>query len=145
MAYCSEDHEEVFHKHGVVKPNSIHSLAGIVDIYKLAQAGYVEDTLECARNGESIQLGLSGACQGGHIDLARLLNATGECDLDWGMVAACIGGHEEIVSMMIKLGACDWDWALETACFKGHQKLISLMIQKGATKCNECHKPICKH
>ena len=55
--------------------------------------------------------------------------------MDWnrGLCRACEGGNMEIVKLMIEKGANAWDRGLIWACDRGHMEIVKLMIEKGAT------------
>src|ERR1700690_1304101 len=52
---------------------------------------------------------------------------------DWnlGLRGACEGGHLDLVMMMISRGANDWNFGLEYACRGGNIALVELMISRG--------------
>jgi hypothetical protein len=58
---------------------------------------------------------------------------------DWnmGLYGACRGGHMEIVNLMIKKGANKWNWGFRWACQCGHLEIVKLLIDKGADEWNE--------
>ena len=60
-------------------------------------------------------------------DVNKILN------LNVGLSGACRGGHQDLVQMMINLGARDWNKGLSAACRGGHQDLGQWMIDLGAT------------
>ena len=76
--------------------------------------------------------GLSGACCGGHRDLAELMISKGASDWDWGLYSACYGGHHDLVERMIQKGANHWNYGLQGACRGGNRDLAERMISKGA-------------
>ena len=49
-----------------------------------------------------------------------------------GLIGACHGGHIDICNWMIKLGANHWDCGLHFACLN-KMKMVKFMIEKGAT------------
>jgi hypothetical protein len=145
----SDDSEELFWRYDVVKFNPGISLAGITRIRKLAEAGCSDDVLENLRNGEDADMGLWGACSGGHGELASLIIEKYECELNWGLWGACIGGHKELALLMIGRiessgGTPDFNQGLTEACSTDQKELVRLMIEKGATDC-WCGKSLEKH
>jgi len=91
-------------------------------------------------------IGLRGACRGGHLDLAKLMIEKGASDcFNLALEDACLGGHREIVDFLIEKGARNWNWGIILACQSKHQDLVKLMIEKGATKCGYCFKTIKEH
>ena len=49
-----------------------------------------------------------------------------------GLYGACEGGHDAVAKMMIELGANNYNWGLELACEKGHVEVVKMMIELGA-------------
>jgi hypothetical protein len=130
--FCGSDSEETFCIYGVVEPENVartFSLVGIVGIYELAKAGCVEDVLESILNGGDIDMGLTGACNGGQKELALLMIERGAVRFDGGLAEACFGGHKELAELMIERGAIDFNWGLVEACRNNHKELALLMIQ----------------
>jgi len=118
------------------------------------------------------EYGLSGACQGGHKKLIKLMLKRGARNWTYALEGACRGGirefvdlcikhgagdfngglfwasmygHIEIVKLMIDKGADNWNRGLENACQNGHKEIVKLMIKKGANCCNHCSKPMTAH
>ena len=93
-------------------------------------------------------IGLYGACIGGHIDIIKALIEKGATDWNSGLFHACFGGHIDIVKFLIEKGAYDWNWGLYHACRNGHIDIVKLMIEKGAIKCGygmRCKKSMEEH
>lgn len=114
------------------------------------------------RGAHDTNYGLEGACEGGHIDIIKLMITQSPSDTyrvkskimwDWGLRGACKGGHMEIVKLMInpfstdellnlihcissKKGATDWDYGLQGACEGGHIEIAKFMIELGAKNWN---------
>ena len=67
--------------------------------------------------------------------------------MDWddGLSGACQGGHRDLAEFMIEKGANNWNWGLDAACYGGHRDFAEWMIEKGATQCNYCSKSIEQH
>ena len=82
---------------------------------------------------------LEGACYGGHRGIAEWMIEKGARDWDWGLKYACRGGHRDLAELMIENGATNWDWGLEGACHGGHRDLAEWMIEKGATNIDLFH------
>ena len=94
--------------------------------------------------------GLNGACEGGYIDIVKLIIDKGSYMLqkkDWnnGLYYACYGGSEglahtmNIINLLIEKGADDWNSGLDGAC-KGSRdniNIVKLMIDKGASNISE--------
>ena len=85
---------------------------------------------------EYFNLGLYGACEGGHLELAKLMIEKGANDFNSGLYGACEKGHFELVNLMLEKGANDFNWGLRGACEKGHFALANLMLEKGADDFN---------
>ena len=84
--------------------------------------------------------GLDGACEGGHIDIIRVMIEKGADHWDWALFGASKGGHIDIVKFVIEKGTCNWDWGLEGACIGGYMNIVKLMIEKG---CNDWNGGLC--
>ena len=91
--------------------------------------------------------GVYGACQGGNIDLAKLMIEKDKCycRLGLGLRYACESGNIDIVKLMIEKGADDWFCGLENACKGGHIEICKFLIEKGATECWYCHGSMEEH
>lgn len=78
---------------------------------------------------------LKGACEHGHLDIAKLLIQHGAHDLNGALSHTCSGkdSHFELANLLIDNGAKDWNRCLLHACANGHFELANLMISKGAT------------
>ena len=87
---------------------------------------------------------LYGACYGGSLELTRLMIDHGANNWNYGLYGACRGGNLELAQLMIDNGATDWNWGLRGACHSGSLELARLMIDHGATQCS-CGKPISEH
>lgn len=100
--------------------------------------------------------GLNGACEGGHLELVKIILSKNNRACTWwdySLYKACIGGNIHIVKLMINPeitgdnGARDWNWGLYGACKFNHQNVAELMINpslmvgisKGADRCDYCH------
>ena len=109
--------------------------------YNIALLGHGELCLTLKRKN----LGLGGACEGGHLALVELMISRGANDWNWGLGCACEGGHLVIAELMISRGANNWNWGLEGACKSGHFALAKMMIIHGATTCGVCDKTTTNH
>jgi len=59
------------------------------------------------------------------------LNSNELCNLTTCLFReACEGGNIEIVKLMIEKGATDWNWGLYGACKGGNIEIVKLMIEK---------------
>lgn len=79
--------------------------------------------------------GLTGACRGGHKQLAKLMIGLGATDRTTGIISACIGNQKEMIEFMLSLNL-DLDVGLYGACYSGNMDLVELMIKKGAGNYN---------
>lgn len=52
--------------------------------------------------------GFEGACEGGHLDIVKLMIAHGADDWNHGLTYACISGNKEIINLIIYNGANFW-------------------------------------
>ena len=58
----------------------------------------------------------------------------GADDWNMGLYDACQGGHLELAKLMISNGANDWHNGFRGACRADHLELIQLMVSKGISK-----------
>jgi len=100
--------------------------------------------LMIAKGANNLDRCLQSACQEGHKDLAELMIVSGASEFNWGLRGACRGGYKDLAELMIASGARDFDGGLSSACPEGHKDLVDLMIAKGAKRCH-CGKSIEEH
>ena len=72
--------------------------------------------------------GLSGACEGGHMDIVNLMIQKGAVNWNMGLIGACAGGFGAIADLMIKKGADDFSLRLYGVCLSGHFDIVKLII-----------------
>jgi hypothetical protein len=102
----SNDSEELYRKYGIINQGEADEMFDIVGIYGLAKAGRSKDVLESARYSGYFDVGMAGACRGGHKDLVLLMISSGRVtNFNWGLDEAYRGGHEELAFLMIENGA----------------------------------------
>jgi hypothetical protein len=100
---------------------------------------------------------LSGACLGGHLELAEWVIEMGieeleTRDWDWALKWACEGGHLRVAKWTVEMGARNWDWTLRWACVGGHLEVAKWLVEIGATDldwalrwaCNGRHPAVVK-
>lgn len=75
----------------------------------------------------NLNLGLSGACEGGHLDLVNFLISKGAKNWNTGLYGASRGGHLNLVKLMIVKGADTWKLALKRAKIHNQPDLIKLL------------------
>ena len=72
--------------------------------------------------------------------LVKLMIKYGANDFNLGLKGACYGGHKEIAELMIKYGEQkynDYNWGLRGACRGGNMELAISMIKYGAYEFND--------
>ncbi len=84
------------------------------------------------KGATDINSGLLSACQGGNIEIVKLMLEKGSNRINHGLYHACDGGHKEIVELMIEKGADDFNGGLYHACEGGHKEIVELLITFGA-------------
>lgn len=88
-------------------------------------------------------IGLIGACKGGHLNIVNVMIALGADDWKAGLYNACDRGRYEIAKFMISKGAANFDLCMVAACTNGCIKLVNLMIDNGATDFDKCMLAAC--
>jgi hypothetical protein len=129
---------------------------------KAAENGFYELVMDIVGRGiRSIDVGIAGACRGGHFAIVTYLAGTnagrwgvaaryaaqynnmGIIDLmesrNWKCVlaGACAGGHMGLIDVAMARGATNFGSGLIRACENGHLEVAKLMIAKGATCIND--------
>ncbi len=117
--------------------------------------GIIEHILRTYRTEDEVSTarGLYGACEGGHIKIAkwmiqlcdcrRLLPVMGRTIFDAGLYRACLYGHPDLAHLMILCGATNLNQALSTACARDNINVFKMLISRGAN-CN-CGAPPAEH
>ncbi len=102
-------------------------------MYEACQGGYLEIVkLMIEKGANNWNWGLYGACRGGHMEIVKFMIEKGADNWNWGLC----GGHMEIVKLMIEKGANGWNVGLFRTCRSGHMEIVKLMIEKGANNWN---------
>lgn len=101
--------------------------------------------LMISKGAHCFEWGLASACEGGQLKLAELMISKGAKCFNWGLCDACKGGHVELAKLMISKGAINFNGGLSSACISGHLTLAELMISSGANQCYSCHESIAEH
>ena len=106
----------------------------------VSQRGASSSSVALAEPAREWDYGMGWACNGGHLEIVKLMIEKGATDWDYGMANACKRGHLEIVKFMIEKGACDWNRGMANACSGGslqsnstkpYLEIVKLMIEKG--------------
>lgn len=92
---------------------------------------------------DDFDIGLWGACNGGHKDIALDMIQRGANNCNIGLLGACRGGHIDLINFMIDKGANDWNSGLLGACEEDHIDAAELMLNKGATNWLQSFKMAC--
>ena len=107
------------------------------------RSGDVKQILKCIEDRDewnaNYDCGMVHACEGGNMDIVKLMIEKGANSWNDGLVSACLEGHLEIVKFMIEKCLpevpnllCGLRSGLRNACFGGHLDVIKFMIEKGA-------------
>ena len=60
---------------------------------------------ELSKNKTEVGNGLSGACKGGHLDIAKyIVDMCKQTEINSSLICACIGGNVEIVKLLMAKG-----------------------------------------
>lgn len=123
----------------VVSLHLPHDLVDIVFLYfqsikrkwkHMARAGEYEMCLKCpnARDEElHWEMGLRGALQGGHIEIAKQMIDKAEHTVDYALYYTCNAGNMQMVQYAIDRGASDWVMGLGAARLGGHIEIEDFM------------------
>lgn len=109
-----------------------------VGLYGACRGGHARLAVFLLAHGASASSwALQGACRSGHLALAHIMIANGAPGWSWALEGACSGGNIALVRLLIAKGADCWDWALQKACAKGHVDIVKLLIEKGANNLDD--------
>jgi ankyrin repeat protein len=96
----------------------------------------IRKILENGVTEKKLNLGLFGACRGGHIPAIELMIKHGAKDLNLGLFGACCGGHVPAIELMLQIlsptniyAIDDLNSGLNGACYGGHIAIINRIIQ----------------
>lgn len=92
-----------------------------------------------AKGATNLESALRTACKYGHLAIANLLIANGATECGAGLYGACEGGQLALANAMIAKGANNWNVALWWACCGGKPALAKMMAANGATHCVICN------
>lgn len=109
-------------------------------IYHYAINGSMRLTkYELSKDKSEVGNGLSGACKGGHLDIAKyIINMCRQTEINSSLICACIGGNVEIVKLLMeKSGKYNMHVLFGIAHKLKHNDIMKLLIDKGFT-C-KCH------
>ncbi len=88
------------------------------------------------RSATCMNYGLSGACEGGHVGIAKWMIRLGAYDVNAGLYSACKYNQPKTAHLMILCGAKRLDDALVVACTYDSFDVFEMLINRGATcKC----------
>lgn len=164
---CEGGHINIFnmYKHNLRRERSSTSTYNFMR--NCLDSACISGNMECINfiigmNAHNWREGLSGACQGGHIDVVKFMLHKGASvgDYGWniGLLEACKRGHIEIVeymlskynrspSLLVPLTEKILNEMLVSSCAGEHPKnfeIIELIISKGATDLNGGLKRACR-
>jgi hypothetical protein len=80
-----------------------------------------------------VNASLSHACRGAHLSTIDWVIERQPTYWACGVIGACEGGHLEIVKLMISKsqGMHEWDWYIRTAAEHGHYDVVKYLLQVG--------------
>lgn len=84
------------------------------------------------RLGWNQNIGLYGACSGGHLEIVKFMISKGANNFNIGLYNACLDKHLDVIEFLVSKGANNWNLGLRGACEAGHLDIANLMISKGA-------------
>ena len=90
-------------------------------------------------------VGMWGACKGGHMDIVKFMIEKGAKSWTLGLEDASRNGHIDIVELMIEKGADYKHHGLYYACRYGHLDIVKLLFEKGRPECYNCGKSLEEH
>ena len=97
-------------------------LQGILDISKI---GHWENILKIKLNEENLNAILSGAAEGGHLDIVKYAESKGANDWNAALMRASLGGYLDIVKYAESKGANYWNEALRGASSCDHLDIVN--------------------
>lgn len=100
----------------------------------IAQQGEYESLMSCTEPN----LGLYGACLGGHIEIVHLMISMNANHWNWGLFGACLYGHIPIVDLMLSKQPNHLNGGLAAACLGKYMQIAQWMIANGADYCSHC-------
>ena len=104
------------------------------DDFQAAHVGHGE----MCRQIRDWNMGLRGACEGGHVDLIKMMISHGANEWQGGLLHACMGGHAESIQLLIDRGTKEWNYGLFGACEGNKIEPAKLMLSRGATNADLC-------
>jgi len=106
-----------------------------LDLYKacLGENLLVFNLIMTKKRKEYLNWGLKGACQGGNLNLTKILIDKGADDYNLGLSWVCRQGCRDY-------GKSDWDWLFCYEFSKDDERkdIVNLLVEKGGTQCNHC-------
>lgn len=121
--------------------NPPYTVCQMTDFEKICKQGNLKLVnkyiLNCNCDWYDWNCGLEGACQGGHIDLVKLMILKGANRLSMGLYYACLHEHLNVVNFLISEIQSNidennnhWNCGFAGACNSGNLELVNLMISK---------------
>ena len=94
------------------------------------------------KNCQDWNSGLAGSCEGGHLEIVRMMFNMGVNNYTLGLMCAGSKKQKKIVDFILehcqhKVEIIDWNACLMTACEGGDPELVHLMISRGANNWND--------
>ena len=106
------------------------------NIYVIARVGHGEMCEIDLDHTNARYYGFSGACAGGHVEIAKMMMLYGANSYDNGLIEACEAGHISMAALMLSHGAEYLNAGLEAACRGGSMPMVKFMITQGAIDWN---------
>ena len=114
-----------------------------VGLMGACEGGYVEIVKMMIGRGATVSSNcLDRACVGNQADLAVFVIESSKLNWNDGLRSACAFGSIELAKLVIGRGATDFDGGMFWAVNCGQVGMVDLMIEYGVTVCPWCKEPI---
>jgi ankyrin repeat protein len=100
-------------------------------LHKSVQKRFVSVAEFLLERGAHVNYALSGAANGGYLDLVKRYMDRGADDLDVALVSAAMKGHVEVVAFLVEEGAEDLSSAFRYAADYGQLTVMQFLSDKG--------------
>jgi len=108
----------------------------IQDIRDISKIGHWDNILKIKLDKENLNAVLSGASEGGHLDIVKYIESKGANTWNMALIQASLHGHLDIVKYAESKGANYWDCAIKGASLGGYLDIVKYSESKGANDWN---------